>query len=281
MAGRGRGRGRGLLAVALAAKPTTPGGGDNTEAKISGGEGASKRDVRSEQALQDLENELNSLNFDPTDADLQRIEQLGTLGLTNSEDSQAIAKLVYEKVLQSREFAKAAAMVSDRLSNLQKEGTNFRSAVLSLVQVDYKGREELQKKSRNRFLGFLSFLTQLFGTMRLVSGEVMQPLVNPIYDCCDLVLETDSIDEDECECLSQQLQQIGRELQDNGEDRMQQLMDTCRSKIITEQTKPQVRCFLLELLEFYLRRWQMAPNDVTRFYCDTIADIMAGLVLAE
>ena len=32
-----------------------------------------------------------------------------------------------------------------------------------------------------------------------------------------------------------QMQQVGREMQDNGEDRMQRLMETCRTKIISEK----------------------------------------------
>lgn len=47
---------------------------------------------------------------------------------------------------------------------------------------------------------------------------------------------------------------------------------------VTFRIKPRIRCTLLEVLECYLRRWQVAPNDVIRFYCDTMAEILAGLI---
>ena len=73
-----------------------------------------------------------------------------------------------------------------------------------------EGREELRKTSRTRFLGFVSFLTHLFGTMRLGNGEVMLPLVGPVYDCCELIVDNDCINEDECACLSQQVRDVAR-----------------------------------------------------------------------
>lgn len=45
------------------------------------------------------------------------------------------------------------------------------------------------------------------------------------------------------------------------------------------RTKANIRCVLMEVLECYVRRWQNAPNDVTRFYCDSMADILAGMVI--
>ena len=35
------------------------------------------------------------------------------------------------------------------------------------------------------------------------------------------------------------------------------------------------RCILLEMLEYTARGWKQLPNDVTRFYCDTLMDIYA------
>ena len=47
--------------------------------------------------------------------------------------------MLYERVMGDRELSKAAAMVCDKLANLDREGTRFRSTILSLLQVDYKG----------------------------------------------------------------------------------------------------------------------------------------------
>ncbi|KAK7475736.1 hypothetical protein BaRGS_00033008 [Batillaria attramentaria] len=280
MAGRGRGRGRGLLA----SKALAPGSAGDAEAKLSGVESPvsqSKKDTRSEEAFVDLEIQLGRLSSesDVTEDELQNVESLTNAAAASAEDMQKIARMIYTKCQSDRDFAKAAAMLCDRLSNIEKEGVKFRNCVLGIVQADYKGRDELRKKSRKHFIGFMAFLCQVFGTMRLINGEVMQPLVGPIFDCLEMVLEEEDIDGDECDCLSTQLQSVGRELQDNGEERMQQLIFIVRQKIIDEKTQPRVRCVLLEVLECYLRRWQTAPNEVTRFYLDTLMDILAGLVV--
>ena len=66
-------------------------------------------------------------------------------------------------------------------------------------------REELKTKSRDRFLGCVTFLSHLFGMLRLANGEVMQPLVGPIFDCMDLILDSDRLDDVETECVSLQV----------------------------------------------------------------------------
>lgn len=50
-----------------------------------------------------------------------------------------IAEIVYKKCLQDREFAKTGAVLCDRLTNNTESGGNFRTALLKLVQVDFKG----------------------------------------------------------------------------------------------------------------------------------------------
>ena len=67
---------------------------------------------------------------------------------------QSVAKALYERVMQDRELSKAAAMVCDKLANLDKEGTRFRSTILSLLQVDYKGKPASQRSVGQLVLGF-------------------------------------------------------------------------------------------------------------------------------
>ncbi|XP_025077752.1 CBP80/20-dependent translation initiation factor-like isoform X2 [Pomacea canaliculata] len=234
--------------------------------------------MRSTAALAELETLISQILYDISDDDLQHIERLSNAA-ASSEDLHTIAKFIYIQCQKNREFAKVGAIICDRLANIEREGMRFRNCILSLVQTDYRGREALRRESSSQFMALVSFLSQLLTTMRLANGEVMQPLVQPIYDCFDLILSQDEMDADECECLSLQLQSIGRELQDSGEDQMQALMDNIRSKIIQEKTKANIRCVLMEVLECYVRRWQNAPNDVTRFYCDSMADILAGMVI--
>ena len=53
---------------------------------------------------------------------------------------QVTARTLYNRVLLDRELGKAAATVCDRLANLDREGTRFRTTLLTLLQGDYTGR---------------------------------------------------------------------------------------------------------------------------------------------
>lgn len=50
-------------------------------------------------------------------------------------------------------------------------------------QKDFTVREELQQQDVERWLGFITFLCEVFGTMRSSTGEPFRVLVCPIYTC--------------------------------------------------------------------------------------------------
>lgn len=51
------------------------------------------------------------------------------------------------------------------------------------TQRDFSRREEHQQSDVERWLGFITFLCEVFGTMRSSSGEPFRVLVCPIYTC--------------------------------------------------------------------------------------------------
>lgn len=57
------------------------------------------------------------------------------------------------------------------------------SALFPFVQKDFTMREELQQSDVERWLGFITFLCEVFGTMRSSTGEPFRVLVCPIYTC--------------------------------------------------------------------------------------------------
>lgn len=50
-------------------------------------------------------------------------------------------------------------------------------------QKDFTVREALQQQDVERWLGFITFLCEVFGTMRSSTGEPFRVLVCPIYTC--------------------------------------------------------------------------------------------------
>lgn len=57
------------------------------------------------------------------------------------------------------------------------------NATLSVTQRDFCRREQLQQADIEGWLGFITFLCEVFGTMRSSSGEPFRVLVCPIYTC--------------------------------------------------------------------------------------------------
>lgn len=62
----------------------------------------------------------------------------------------------------------------------------------------------MRKSENARYLGFVTFLCQVFGNVRLATGDTMKPLVAPVYECLEQILQDTASNENEYECLSLQ-----------------------------------------------------------------------------
>ncbi|ESO89770.1 hypothetical protein LOTGIDRAFT_234154 [Lottia gigantea] len=273
MAGRGRGRGRGLVL--------------NSEIlnHISGGAGetaANKKDFRGRNnSVSDIEEVVANLSLDIDEKQLKDLTRISEEICKSGEDIARLAKIIYEKCLKDRELAESGSFVAQKMSNLEADGVKFRSSLLGLVQADFKVKNEIRAESTSRFLGFFTFLCQIFCNVRLGNREPIKPLIGPILETCELVLDTENekCDDDEFECISLQLQSVGKLIESIEPDKMTDFLDLVRRKIVMEKTPPRVRCTLLELIECYGRKWEPASNEVTRCYCDIMVETLAGLVV--
>ncbi|XP_060568337.1 CBP80/20-dependent translation initiation factor-like [Ruditapes philippinarum] len=202
-AGRGRGRGRGLLARELPEDAQTrPGSIASEDPKVSeNGVEVKKEGTSKQDSLLELQHILNNLTLDVSDHDLNELYQLAESASFNTDND-----------IKLWSFAKTGAFICEKLASLEVNGTKFRSLLLSMIQADYKDKDSLRSKSVSKFLNILSFMCQVFGTMRTAGGEVFKPLVSPLYECF--------------------LQSIGRDLEQSDRDKMEQMMFKIRSKVI-------------------------------------------------
>ncbi|KAI4882897.1 hypothetical protein NFI96_013121, partial [Prochilodus magdalenae] len=110
----------------------------------------------------------------------------------NSADSEEtlceIVQTIYRKAVSDRSFAATAAKLCDKMALFMVEGTKFRSLLLNMLQRDFTRRDELQQTDVECWLGFITFLCEVFGTMRSSTGEPFRVLVCPIYTCLREVL---------------------------------------------------------------------------------------------
>ncbi|KAH9488336.1 hypothetical protein Btru_063738 [Bulinus truncatus] len=305
MAGRGRSRGRGARGTEQ--ELVSPGGliaknkADDTEEIENGHLADDVPEIKSPVtdqptlSLTDMKSILQDTRTYSEQNDVKRVLLCAKNFVRTEEDVKILASIIYNQCLEDCSLAKRGSELCDAMSSIEVGNVKFRNCLLNLVQNDYKGRKELATENAQKFTCFLSFLCNIFGVMRTATDEVFKPLVNPLFDCFNLVLnpayvredednperrvaDADIVNEDACEVFSQELQSIGKLLEENSEDQMQQLIDNIRTCIINSRSSPRVRCSLLEVIEAYARGWEPANNETTRFYCDMAVGIISGLL---
>ncbi|XP_063334444.1 CBP80/20-dependent translation initiation factor isoform X1 [Pelmatolapia mariae] len=187
-----------------------------------------------------------------------------------SEETLAqVVSAIYSKAVSDRSFAATAARLCDKMALFMVEGTKFRSLLLNMLQRDFSRREELQQSDVERWLGFITFLCEVFGTMRS-SGEPFRVLVCPIYTCLRELLESTDVKEDAVLCCSMELQSTGRLLEEQLPEMMTELLAAVRDKMLCPAESPLTRSLLMEVIELHAHRWSPLEALTTQYYNRTI-----------
>nr|XP_060617221.1 CBP80/20-dependent translation initiation factor isoform X5 [Anolis sagrei ordinatus] len=195
---------------------------------------------------------------------------------TNSEEMLGeIVKTIYQKAVTDRSFAFTAAKLCDKMALFMVEGTKFRSLLLNMLQKDFTMREELQQSDVERWLGFITFLCEVFGTMRSSTGEPFRVLVCPIYTCLRELLQSQDIKEDAVLCCSMELQSTGRLLEEQLPELMTELLAIARDKMLCPSESMLTRSLLLEVIELHANNWNPLTPTITQYYNKTIQKLTA------
>ncbi|XP_064409730.1 CBP80/20-dependent translation initiation factor isoform X2 [Latimeria chalumnae] len=195
---------------------------------------------------------------------------------TNSEEMLGeIVKTIYQKAVSDRSFASTAAKLCDKMALFMVEGTKFRSLLLNMLQKDFSVREELQQSDVERWLGFITFLCEVFGIMRSNAGEPFRVLVCPIYTCLGELLQSEDVKEDAVLCCSMELQSTGKLLEEQLPEMMTELLATARDKMLCPSESPLTRSLLLEVIELHANNWNPLTPTITQYYNKTIQKLTA------
>ncbi|XP_035382920.1 CBP80/20-dependent translation initiation factor isoform X2 [Electrophorus electricus] len=197
----------------------------------------------------------------------------------NSADSEEtlgeIVQTIYRKAVSDRGFAATAAKLCDKMALFMVEGTKFRSLLLNMLQRDFTRRAELQRTDVECWLGFITFLCEVFGTMRSSMGEPFRVLVGPIYTCLRELLESVEVKEDAVLCCSMELQSAGRLLEEQFPEMMSELLAVVRDKMLCPSESPLTRSLLMEVVELHAHRWGPLEALTTQYYNRTIQKLTA------
>lgn len=155
---------------------------------------------------------LNSMRNNSSDVDAKLTTFMEEAqNSTNSEEMLGeIVRTIYQKAVSDRSFAFTAAKLCDKMALFMVEGTKFRSLLLNMLQKDFTVREELQQQDVERWLGFITFLCEVFGTMRSSTGEPFRVLVCPIYTCLRELLQSQDVKEDAVLCCSMEVSSVAQ-----------------------------------------------------------------------
>ncbi|XP_051536898.1 CBP80/20-dependent translation initiation factor-like isoform X2 [Myxocyprinus asiaticus] len=197
----------------------------------------------------------------------------------NSADSEKtlseIVHTIYRKAVSNRSFAATAAKLCDKMALFMVEGTKFRSLLLNMLQRDFTRREELQQTDVECWLGFITFLCEVFGTMRSSAGEPFRVLVCPIYSCLRELLESPEVKEDAVLCCSMELQSTGRLLEEQLPEMMTELLAAVRDKMLCPSESQLTRSLLMEVIELHAHHWSPLEALTTAYYNRTIQKLTA------
>ncbi|NWS69225.1 CTIF factor, partial [Crotophaga sulcirostris] len=220
---------------------------------------------------------LNSMRNNSSDVDSKLTTFMEEAqNSTNSEEMLGeIVKTIYQKAVTDRSFASTAAKLCDKMALFMVEGTKFRSLLLNMLQKDFTMREELQQRDVERWLGFITFLCEVFGTMRSSTGEPFRVLVCPIYTCLRELLQSQDVKEDAVLCCSMELQSTGRLLEEQLPEMMIELLAIARDKMLCPSESMLTRSLLLEVIELHANNWNPLTPTITQYYNKTIQKLTA------
>ncbi|XP_040013636.1 CBP80/20-dependent translation initiation factor isoform X4 [Xiphias gladius] len=238
---------------------------DKEEARVeASGSGSQNMD-----RLVDLLNSMRS-NSSGVEQQLASFMKEAQCSARSEETLAQVVSTIYSKAVSDRSFAATAAKLCDKMALFMVEGTKFRSLLLNMLQRDFSRREELQQSDVERWLGFITFLCEVFGTMRSSSGEPFRVLVCPIYTCLRELLESTDVKEDAVLCCSMELQSTGRLLEEQLPQMMTELLAAVRDKMLCPAESQLTRSLLMEVIELHAHRWSPLEALTTQYYNRTI-----------
>ncbi|XP_029920985.1 CBP80/20-dependent translation initiation factor isoform X2 [Myripristis murdjan] len=230
----------------------------------SAGPGAQRMD-----RLVDLLNSMRS-NSSGVEQQLASFMEEAQSSARCEETLTQVVSTIYSKAVSDRSFATTAAKLCDKMALFMVEGTKFRSLLLNMLQRDFSHRDDLQQADVERWLGFITFLCEVFGTMRSSAGEPFRVLVCPIYTCLRELLESTDVKEDAVLCCSMELQSIGRLLEEQLPEMMTDLLAAARDKMLCPAESQLTRSLLMEVIELHAHRWSPLEALTTQYYNRTI-----------
>ncbi|KAL1491633.1 hypothetical protein ABEB36_012202 [Hypothenemus hampei] len=187
-----------------------------------------------------------------------------------------LVKIVMEKAVEGMKFSESIAKLCVTIIEAEKNQT-FLESLLNTCQQWYQERDKILRGIRagdgTRFTAFMWFLTELYGLLKRQQikehVETLQPelvLLSVLAKCCQACVSLPIKCLSETECLFFVLTSIGRDLEAEIPQQLDQLLANVRDAFLANQGSSSVRRTLLQLIELHASNWQLPGSSVLYYY---------------
>ncbi|XP_038132609.1 MIF4G domain-containing protein B [Cyprinodon tularosa] len=221
-----------------------------------------------------MENSSEDYRIQSFDVDTQKLLKTA-LKDPSSVDLEKVSNILVDQSLKDPFFSKEAGRICYTIVQgeaKQNNGTVFRKHLLNRLQQEFKEREETRKRSLQEWVCYVTFICNIFDYLK-VNNMPLGALVLPVYDCLMRLAQPDALlNEEEVDCLVQQLHRIGEQLEKVNSQRMDELFFLLRDGfLLQEGLTSMARLLLLEILEFRAGGW-MLSSTAHKYYYSEITD---------
>ncbi|KAJ3655483.1 hypothetical protein Zmor_014613 [Zophobas morio] len=232
---------------------------------------------------QNLAAKLRSLAKEEINFEIFSSEYQGNLKMAVEDPDQLssrtvmdLVKIIMERVVEGIRYCETGAKLS--ISIIEK-ATNqtFLESLLNMCQQWYQERDKILRGIKagdgTRFTAFMWFLTEMCGQLKRhqikEQYESLQPdlvLLSILAKCCQACVCLPIKCLSETECLFFVLTSIGRDLEVELPQQLEQLLDNVRDGFLASAGSPAVRRTLLQLIELHASNWQLPGSSVLYYY---------------
>lgn len=189
-----------------------------------------------------------------------------------------LAKHIMERIVEGRRYSLPGAKLC--ISIIEKERTEtFLESLINICQQWYQERDKLLRNIKagdgSKFTAFMWFLTEMSCQLKRrqlklkTECEGAPPglvLLTLLVKCCQTCVQQPIRSLAEIECLFFVLTSIGKDLEQELPQQLDQLLISVRDGFLASAAVPTIRKTLLQLIELKASNWQLSGPTVLYYY---------------
>lgn len=232
-----------------------------------------------------LANKLRSIAKEEMDLNMFSSEEQSNLKQAIDDPNQLpsrilmdLVKIIMEKAVEGIRYSESIAKLCIAIIEREKNQT-FLESLLNMCQQWYQERDHILRGIKagdgTRFTAFMWFLTEMCSQLKrhqlkdqLGSLQPDLVLLSVLAKCCQACITLPIKCLSETECLFFVLTSIGRDLEAELPQQLEQLLGSVRDGFLanTANTSAAVRRTLLQLIELQASNWQLPGSSVLYYY---------------